>query len=169
MIPQDPHALFTSVLTHMEDCRYLAAYDVFLQIQLHFNYPHHPSQGKDSILHDQAFLSEAEVAKLISEKGYDVEKLKQLPERVKDIHDAVRYQDDKSEWTLGADMFGVKTYYKLDERDNSIIVKLEGQMDDLPIFELCSIVREVDLFHEWVPFCKESLLLNRVGKAELVS
>mmetsp|Transcript_26097 Transcript_26097/g.28462 ORF Transcript_26097/g.28462 Transcript_26097/m.28462 type:complete len:217 (-) Transcript_26097:152-802(-) len=41
-------------------------------------------------------------------------------------------------------------------------------MDDLPIFELCAVMKEVDLFHEWVPFCKESVMVDRIGRAELI-
>ena len=164
----DVSTLFASVLSFMEDCRYLAAYEAFQKIQKLFNYPIQDNHDHVNIEHDYKFLELPRIQQIISEKGYDLEKLRLLSTRVQDIHDAVRYQDDKSEWTLGADMFGVKTYYRLDDSDNSLIIKLEGELDNLPIFELLAVMKEVDLFHEWIPFCRESVTVERISHAELV-
>jgi hypothetical protein len=42
--------------------------------------------------------------------------------------------DDNDGWILGADMFGIKTYYKTDEEDGQISLRMEAEQD-VPVFE----------------------------------
>ena len=42
--------------------------------------------------------------------------------------------DDDGGWVLGSDMFGVKTYYKTDEADGQISLRMEAEQD-VPVFE----------------------------------
>jgi hypothetical protein len=42
---------------------------------------------------------------------------------------------------------------------SSYVVKIIGEMD-IPINHLISVVYEVDLFKNWIPFCYESKLVN---------
>ena len=69
-------------------------------------------------------------------------------------------------WTLGAEYWGLKTYYQIE--NNNIRVRMEGGIDDLPLFEQCAVIHEVDLFKEWVPFCSDSRLIEKIGRAELI-
>ena len=64
-------------------------------------------------------------------------------------------------WTLGAEYWGLKTYYQIE--NNNIRVRMEGGIDDLPLFEQCAVIHEVDLFKEWVPFCSDSRLIEKLG------
>lgn len=163
--------LFLKLFDQIEDCRYLAAYEIFQKIKEEFQYPlTSPDTTITTLEHDEHFLSLPLLQQYQNYQKYDKNKLIQFIERVKDIQDTIAYQDDSvdSGWTLGADLFGVKTYYRVDEKDGSLIMKLIGSKSELPIFELCAVLKEVDLFYEWVPFCKESAMVDRVGKAEVI-
>lgn len=95
-------------------------------------------------------------------------KLKVMTERMEEIRSALEYQDQNEQWILGASHFGVNTYYKLDGSDGSIIIKMEGSNEELPLFEQCAVIHEADLFHTWIPFCTSSLLIDKIGTGELV-
>jgi hypothetical protein len=91
----------------------------------------------------------------------------QILERTKEVLATIHYQD-ADEWLLGADMFGIKTWYRYNE-DNTVTLKLVGACEELPVFELFSVIKEVDLFKEWVPFCKESSLIDEITHQEQVA
>lgn len=69
---------------------------------------------------------------------------------------------DHSGWTLGSEMFGVSTYYRVEE-DGLLSVRMEG-VQEIPIFEQIIVFYECDLYREWIPFCKESRLLKKISK-----
>ena len=71
-------------------------------------------------------------------------------------------------WILGSVMFGARTHYKLLE-GGSLLIRLEGELDNLPMFEQLAIIHEVDLFHDWVPFCNKSMTVTKIGPVELVA
>lgn len=73
-----------------------------------------------------------------------------------------------AEWKLGSHLFGVTTHYR--ERDDGLLqVHVEGDCDSLPLFEQLAVIREVELFSSWVPFCSSSTLIHELGKAEIVA
>jgi cell division protein FtsL len=177
---------YNIIVQHIHDCRYLASYEKFVELMKSFDYPPIPvpssssssssskkeleQQNEATLNYEKAFFQFPVVSALISSSSvvYDLPTIYTMLERVKEIHETIHYQDDSSEWILGADMFGVKTYYRIDKSDHSMIVKLDGILEDLPVFELCAVMKEVDLFSEWIPFCRESILVDKIGKAELV-
>lgn len=63
---------------------------------------------------------------------------------------------------------GITTSYK-NEPDGSLWVKLHGTMDNVRVIDQLAMVREVDLFRHWVPFCDKSILLKRVGIVEVLA
>ena len=100
-------------------------------------------------------------------------KLKEILHRAGEIKHAVNWETvyegvsgRPSQWKLGASYFGIETYFKID--NGKITVRMEGGLTDLPLFEQCAVIHEVDLFREWVPFCDESVLLEKLGPAELL-
>ena len=100
-------------------------------------------------------------------------KLKEILHRAGEIKQTLNWERElegvsgrPSQWKLGASYFGIDTYYKID--NGNITVRMEGGLTDLPLFEQCAVIHEVDLFHEWVPFCNESSLLEKFGPAELL-
>ena len=73
-----------------------------------------------------------------------------------------------SSWLLGSHLFGNTTHYKLQE-DGSMTIRLEGEFDEMPLFEQLAVINEVGLFKEWMPFCSNSSLVDKLGQAELVA
>ena len=68
---------------------------------------------------------------------------------------------DLSQWNLGSEMFGVSTYYKVED-DGLLSVRMEG-IQDIPIFEQIIVFYECALYKEWIPFCKRSELLHKIS------
>ena len=99
-------------------------------------------------------------------------KVKEVLHRAKEIKQANFGNDfcgtsgGSSQWKLGASYFGIDTYFKID--DGRITVRMEGGLTDLPLFEQCAVIHEIDLFREWVPFCDGSALLEKLGPADLL-
>lgn len=94
--------------------------------------------------------------------------IQQMLERSSMVRESLHSVDESGDWILGAEMYGITTTYKKCEDDeNAIVVKIEGTMDDLPLFEQMAVLHEVDLYTEWAPFCTDSVLIDKVGKAEL--
>ena len=99
--------------------------------------------------------------------------LKEVIHRARQIKQAVNLEreidwtgDGSSQWKLGAEYLGIETYYKID--DGRITVRMQGGLTDLPLFEQCAVIHEIDLFSEWIPFCNDSALLEKLGPAELL-
>ena len=140
----------------IDDCRYLAAYESYQQLTLNTTNCQQPS------------LSPLEEIKTILD-----DKIVKLIERVNEINEASgssqkSNQHHDSSWILGSNLFGISTYYRR-VGVNDIVVKLEGTVHDLPIFEQCAVIHEVDLFSTWVPLCTQSILIEKIGKAELIA
>lgn len=140
------------VVQLIHDCRYVGAFERLQDLKREVRSPDFPMEGK------RAFDEELKTHQ---------ETLDMMTTRYHEIQDALQEDEDDSEWIFGLEMFGIRTYYQHDVKTNQIKIKLEGLMDDLPLFEQCAVIHEVDLFHEWVPFCKESVTVEKVGKAEL--
>ncbi|CAM9638887.1 unnamed protein product [Chrysoparadoxa australica] len=71
------------------------------------------------------------------------------------------------EWCLAQSILGVKTWYKYD-KDGSLWIKIQGPMDDLSLMDQLTMIREVDLYKVWMPFCTDSKLLGHINQTELV-
>jgi len=74
---------------------------------------------------------------------------------------------ESDDWTFASKHFGITTYYRK-EADGSLTVKLEGEMNDCPLFEQICVLKEVDLHHHWSPFCTSSLTIADLGKLDVV-
>ncbi|CAM9200624.1 unnamed protein product [Ectocarpus fasciculatus] len=71
------------------------------------------------------------------------------------------------DWLVAQTFMGITTFYKVDP-DGSLWIKMHGTMDDVTVMDQLAVVREVDLFNKWVPFCDTSKLLKRLGIVELL-
>lgn len=71
-------------------------------------------------------------------------------------------------WTAGGVIFGTHTHYKL-TGEGTIILRLEGESTDLPMFEQLAVIHEVDLYKDWIPFCFTSKTVVKLGPAELIA
>lgn len=85
-----------------------------------------------------------------------------------EIEISINVTDIDSSWIFGIRYFGITTHYRKVD-DGSILLRLEGTLEDLPLFEQCSVIHEVDLYKHWIPFCKDSLIIEKIGQAELVA
>lgn len=56
-------------------------------------------------------------------------------------------------------MFGVDTYYRLEE--GKLYCKVEGKFSNCSSFEQTVVLRECGLFHHWAPFVNKSQILKR--------
>lgn len=87
-------------------------------------------------------------------------------EEVESITSAVGSND--SPWIHAMTLLGVTTSYLL--LDNGLLrLKIEGSTDDLPLLEQVAVLREADLFTEWVPFCDQASLLHHICHNELLA
>eukprot|EP00815_Leptocylindrus_aporus_P009689 CAMPEP_0116058028 /NCGR_PEP_ID=MMETSP0322-20121206/4962_1 /TAXON_ID=163516 /ORGANISM="Leptocylindrus danicus var. apora, Strain B651" /LENGTH=353 /DNA_ID=CAMNT_0003542151 /DNA_START=65 /DNA_END=1123 /DNA_ORIENTATION=+ len=73
-----------------------------------------------------------------------------------------------SEWLYAQTMFGISTHYRLEE-DHSLTVKLEGELSGVSLFEQLCVLREVDMYNEWAPFCNKSVLLKQIGRIDVIA
>lgn len=150
------------------DCRYLAAHELYTQLLSDLKNTEDtttttttntPDDGATTISYQQFLQS------LLKENDAIIQK---LLTRYKEVMETLHYQDSDQPWIEGAHLFGVTTSYQYDTSDHSLIIKLEGVMEELPIFEQCAVIHEVDLFPTWLPFCKEGVTVDKVGIAELI-
>lgn len=135
----------------LADYRYLAAVKVY--------------QAKKEQEQEEA-LSTEEASFLASHD----DAIQRMLERVTEIEQTLAEEDeDEQDWILGSTLFGVKTSYRqVNEEDTSLMIKMEGILNDLPIFEQCAVIHEIDLFKTWLPFCPNSVLIHKPGKADVV-
>lgn len=71
-------------------------------------------------------------------------------------------------WSDAGVFFGTHTHYKLTE-GGTILVRLEGEMENLPLFEQLAVIHEVEFFKDWIPFCFTSRTVEKLGPAELIA
>ena len=65
-------------------------------------------------------------------------------------------------------LFGVSTSYRR-EADDSLSVKIEGELHGVPLFEQLVVLREVDLYHTWAPFMGQSRKLAQLDRLDVVA
>jgi len=99
------------------------------------------------------------------------EKIEEMIKRSAEVEEALSAWDVSAagnDWTLGSVSFGISTHYKT-TADGLVTMRMESVDEVLPLFEQLAVIREVDLFHKWVPFCNKSLLIKQFGHADLVT
>lgn len=94
--------------------------------------------------------------------------INQMFNREEDTREVLAIDSVDDSWIFGSVMFGARTHYKLLD-GGSLLIRLEGELDNLLMFEQLAIIHEVDLFHDWVPFCNKSMTVTKVGPVELVA
>ena len=62
--------------------------------------------------------------------------------RSDELRIALAVSDIDSSWTHGITYFGITTHYKL-AADGTIQFRLEGILEDMPIFEQCAVIHEI--------------------------
>lgn len=136
------------LLVLIEDTRYLAAFKMYDEL----------IEGKSSSSKTHALNT------WLATHALPISK---MLERVNSINKALADELDSSDWLFGALLYGIKTYYRKCADDN-LFIKMEGILTDLPLFEQTAVIHEIDLFKLWVPFCTESLHIDKQGNTDLV-
>lgn len=97
-------------------------------------------------------------------------KLEEAKLRLEEVHSLLNSstQEQSEEWIEAMCLFGITTSYVVLE-DGLLRIKLEGSLDELPLMEQVSVLREVDLFKEWLPFCSDSRLVHSLAHNDLVA
>lgn len=70
-------------------------------------------------------------------------------------------------WTFASSHFGIETFYRREE-DETLSIKLEGDIKDVPLFEQVCVLKEVDLHYKWAPFCSSSMTIAELDKLDMV-
>lgn len=141
-----------NILLLIEACRYLAA-----------------AKEHASLLAElaSADIHEEERAEILTELENNAA-IETMLVRASRMEQCIHFVDTSDAWILGADMFGIKTHYrKCEDDENAIVVKIDGTVDDLPLFEQMAVLHEIDLYKEWAPFCSTSVMVDKIGQAEL--
>jgi hypothetical protein len=81
--------------------------------------------------------------------------------------------NNNNNWILAQTLFGITTYYRREPNDNSLSIKIEGELlsdsNNTPLFEQIVVLRECDLYHTWAPFMTKSRKLAQLDKLDVVA
>ena len=94
------------------------------------------------------------VMTLLYDKRKEFESVKARGREFLRVQYNLNVENVDSEWLYAQTMFGISTHYRLEE-DNSLTVKLEGELSGVSLFEQLCVLREVDMYNEWAPFCNK--------------
>ena len=70
---------------------------------------------------------------------------------------------DYESWTIGSTAQGITTRYHVDD-DGCINLRVEGELEDLPLYEQLVVIWEVALYRTWLPYCSQSRVIKKIGK-----
>lgn len=150
-------SLFDNFESYTKDYRISAANDVYTEIQRIIN-QHEQSEVADDI-------------DILYRYNSLHHMFSQHERRFIDVNNAIAVSESDLDdtWIHGMTLLGITTCYKLDESSGMISVRLQGNVDDLPLFEQLCVIYEVDLYKDWIPFCENSTFIHKLGQAELLA
>lgn len=70
-------------------------------------------------------------------------------------------------WIFSQTFFGISTFYRRED-DGTLTMKLEGELNNVPLFEQLAILREIQLFRYWAPFCCDSRTIAQIGNIDMI-
>merc|ERR1712138_227435 len=76
--------------------------------------------------------------------------------------------DDNHQWQGRTERFGVETAFRYDE-DGLLWLRTAGNMDDVDLFHTVAVLREIQLFGEWIPFLRQSCVVKAQDFARLLA
>lgn len=71
-------------------------------------------------------------------------------------------------WEFGQTYFGVTTYWKPAD-DGSVWLKMDGIIEGVDVFNTVAVIREMDLWKLWFPFCGQSSVLQQTGHVDYLT
>lgn len=142
----------SSLLQLITDCCYLQARESYQQLLVENNLP-------------DSWLPEDETEAASIKRA--LERAKECAEVLKDM--TVESESGiNSNWIHATTHFGITCHYQLGD-DGIVMVRMEGNMTDLPLFEQAAVIHEVEFFKTWIPFCNDSHKVDKIGFADLVA
>jgi hypothetical protein len=75
--------------------------------------------------------------------------------------------NENDEWTFASEHFGIKTYFRREE-DQTLSIKLEGDLDEAPLYEQICVLKEFGLHCKWAPFCFSSQTIADLDKLDTI-
>jgi hypothetical protein len=130
--------------------RLLAARDVYDTVKISIESNQMLEEEKEKILARWMEKELSERLETIVRRSEEIRKI---------IHDCSETLDG---WTLGSELFGISTYYRVEE-DGLLSLRMEG-VQEIPVFEQLAVLYEVSLFNHWIPFCSQADLLQQICK-----
>nr|CCA22750.1 transmembrane protein putative [Albugo laibachii Nc14] len=76
--------------------------------------------------------------------------------------------EKEAEWQFAQSYLGVSTYWKPGD-SGTIWLKMDGLIEGADVLNTLAVIREIDLYRLWAPFCTISEVLKEVGRVELLA
>ena len=152
--------MINEVLLDIEDTKLLSAHRSYKKLLEYLS-------TKDK--HD----SDADIAQLAvveSRLQDSKEVIQEMLHRVKEAEDTLASTASEvvdETWIHGVTLFGITTHYKI-QPDGTLLLRLEGSRDKLPLFEQVAVVHEIDLYPQWLPFCNTATMITKLSHSDLV-
>nr|CCA22748.1 transmembrane protein putative [Albugo laibachii Nc14] len=96
--------------------------------------------------------------------------LKQIRKRTQCASQALHdfNNDEGADWQFAQSYLGVSTFWKPGD-NGTIWLKMDGIIEGADIFNTLAVIREIDLYRHWAPFCNNSEILSDIGRCELLA
>lgn len=78
-----------------------------------------------------------------------------VEEVIKHLNEVCNLLNDEEGWTIENSNPQITTKYKKFPGSDSFTLKFEGDLN-FPIYNMCSLVYEIEFFPEFIPFCSQS-------------
>ena len=144
------------------ECKYLEAREAYKKLNNKLKHNKSMYEG-DFVTVEQS----VHIKELLNEHS---DKIIEMLTRAEEVEITLDFKDTETGWILGTNYYGITTHYmKSPEDPTQIVVKMEGVLDDLPLFEQLAVIHEIDLFQDWAPMCQESKTIEKIAAADIVA
>ena len=79
---------------------------------------------------------------------------------------ALQLFEEDSGWSGSVEVLGSRTRFR--HEGGGMTLRIDGQIDGVPLGDVLAVWREVGQFHEWLPSCTSSKLLRMVGVGDVL-
>ena len=109
------------------------------------------------------------LSELLATRGLPHDKFQKLRKQAIASRVAKEEFDEGDGWEKVRELFGVTTYCKVKAGERAIWVKMEGELEDLSLVCLSSVLREIDLYQSWLPFLVFSKICRWKGRCDVLA
>lgn len=155
----NPHQDLIRVLQMVSTERHLTAHELYRQVLSRIC--NEDQQNKK----DEEYKVNLELARKFHKENK--KQFENLEKRAQLFTRAKRNLAIDDDWTKAQTLFGITTYYRR-EADKTLSIKMEGVLHGVPIFEQLAVLKEIDLYHTWAPFCASSKCVATLTKCDTI-